>query len=98
MSRGLGKNQRLLFDIIRQGGRPKTWAEIRGERLDPTVERSARRALQRMGEDGMILAIGKGGPGDPYRYCIHPIVFAAVGDVQGYRDAVAVFEADNQRT
>jgi hypothetical protein len=81
MSRGPGKLQRLLFQIIRDNSsEPKTFAELRGGDVDPVFERSCRRALKNMVDGNIILVLGKGGPGDPHRYCVNPI-FAAMADV-----------------
>ena len=40
--------------------------------LYSSLERSLRRALQRMVRDGVLIAIGGGGRADPSRYSIHP--------------------------
>ena len=78
MSRGPGKVQRLLFQIINNSSEPKTFAELRGGDVDPSFERSCRRALKSMVASGVILALGKGGPDDPHRYCVDPMVRMAV--------------------
>jgi hypothetical protein len=79
MSRGLGKLQRVLLAAIRRHCKPMTFDDIRAAALDEGVllatsfERSIRRSLHRMVSDGLLIAIGGGGRGDPYRYFFHPI-------------------------
>jgi hypothetical protein len=93
MSLGLGRLQRALFHTILQRRRPLTFAEIRAIArkapkcwidpkccMDLTFERSMRRSLQIMIRNGALIAIGAGGPTDPYRYFIHPSVLGARGD------------------
>jgi hypothetical protein len=74
MSRGPGKLQRLLFQIISDSSEPKTFSELRGGDVDPAFERSCRRALRSMVDSGAILALGKGGPGNPHRYRVNPML------------------------
>ena len=47
-----------------------------GTKLYSSFERSLRRALQRMVSDGGVIAIGGGGPADPYRYFMDPLLIA----------------------
>jgi hypothetical protein len=85
MSRGIGALQReiktLLDRSFRVGLGPLRFADIRAvfviedggdpesDRLDPTHERSLKRALKTLVERGDVLIFdGKGGPGDPRRY------------------------------
>lgn len=70
MSRGLGKVQRALFRTLHAKGRPMTFVELRGGDIGPTLERSLRRALKRMVDEGVIRTIGSGGRSDPIRYFI----------------------------
>lgn len=89
MSRGLGLMQRVLWFTIRQHGKPMTFDEIRaallvgaepGVGLRSSSERSLRRALHRMAENGGgLIAIGDGGRADPYRYFIHPLIIGMMG-------------------
>jgi hypothetical protein len=91
MSRGLGKLQRALWETIRQHGKPMTFDDLRatilqgigaedGAKLRPSFERSLRRALNRMAENGGgLIAIGDGGRAEPYRYFIHPLIIGMMG-------------------
>jgi hypothetical protein len=96
MSRGPGWMQRYLFMTIRAYGKPITFCDIRSiilraENAPPDavlrspVERSLRRALHSMVRDQMLAVIGRGRPGDPFRYFINPLVIAMVGDESEYR-------------
>jgi hypothetical protein len=99
MSRGLGALQReiktLLDRGVRAGFGSLRFADIRAvsvinvggdpqtDRLDPTHERSLKRALQTLVERGDVLILsGKGGPGDPYRYVTVESFAAATGKVK----------------
>jgi hypothetical protein len=84
MSRGLGKLQRALWEAILMHGKPMTFEDIRvvvrqvngwdeGEKLPQPFERSLRRALHRMVKNDGLIAIGDGGPDEPFRYFIHPL-------------------------
>ena len=111
MSRGPGKMQRWLVCILIYSGRETmTFAEIRASILKawdnrfpslyPAMERSLRRALKRLADDEIVLAIGDGGRADPTRYCLHPLfrsaeldedpnaAFAAVQAIPGGADAI----------
>ena len=75
VSRGPGKLQRLLWQILLDHGRPVTFAEIRGRaRVGDSRERRARRALQGMVNHGVVIATGSGGKGDPYHYSMNPLI------------------------
>ena len=76
MSRGPGKLQLLLFQLINDSSEPKTFAELRGGDVGPVLERSCRRALKSMVDDNVILQLGKGGPSDPHRYRVNPMLAA----------------------
>jgi hypothetical protein len=89
MSRGFGRLQNALMDGIRHHGKPMTFGDIRavinpdlepGERLRVSLERSLRRALHRLVSDGMLIAMGEGGPGEPLRYFINPVSIGMMGD------------------
>jgi hypothetical protein len=87
--------QRYLFQTIKTYGKPVTFADLRtiilkaenapsSQRwLPQSVERSLRRALHRMVSDGVLIAIGGGGRGDPYRYFIDPILVAMISAASG---------------
>lgn len=95
MSRGPGSLQRAIFGTIYEHGKPMTFAEIRNiafpegtyagdmaRILGPSnvgVVRSLRRAIQKMVEQEILVAAGKGGRADPHRYSIHPFVAAMCG-------------------
>jgi hypothetical protein len=78
VSRGLGYLQRYLFSMLLNAGKPMTFAEIRRiakpheNGYDPHLERSIRRTLKKLVDDRTVIPLGRGGPGDPHRYCIHP--------------------------
>src|SRR4051812_7842959 len=81
MSRGPGRLQATLFGVIRQHGKPMTFADIRAvlrkalnvehysafewSLFYSSLERSLRRALHRMVKDGALIAMGDGGRADP---------------------------------
>ena len=97
MSRGLGRLQSGLMGIIKYHGRPLTFAEIRGDNLpSPSRERSVRRALHKLVQNGMLIAMGDGGRADPFRYFFHPVgigIMAAENKSQG-ETLVAALQAD----
>jgi hypothetical protein len=83
MSRGLGELQREIKDALTflwNKKLPTRFADVRiyfvirhgGEEddtLEPTYERSMRRALKGLLDRGDVVIIGgKGGPGDPHQY------------------------------
>jgi hypothetical protein len=83
MSRGVGMLQRYLFQAMRHSGKPLTFAEILETAYPPEPHeyqpvsweiRSLRRALYTMVKDNGVTRTGAGGPADPYRYCINPII------------------------
>jgi hypothetical protein len=59
-----------------------------------TTERSIRRSLHRLVSDGMLLALGHGGRGDPHRYFLNPMMVAIAGDEQSFDNVSAAIEAD----
>jgi hypothetical protein len=73
MSRGMGRHQVALFDVIASNGKPMSFNEIRARilqdvgvndpttKLRPTFERSIRRSLHRMVSDSTLIACGGGG-------------------------------------
>lgn len=105
MSRGPGWIQRALYLTILHGHKPMTFANIRdhiakardyppGVTMLPDFQRSVRRALKRMVDDQAIIALGKGGPADPHRYCPNPMLVAMACDAQTYERVVAMINAD----
>ena len=76
MSRGFGRLERGVMALIERAGKPMTFVAIRAAmeaKLRPTFdERSLRRAVHRLTEKCMLIAMGNGGPGDPLRYFVHP--------------------------
>ena len=89
MSRGAGKLQQYLFLTMHRSGKPLTFAEIvkLAYPLDSPSRppqaweiRSLRRALQKMVKDSIVLTDGVGGPGDPHRYSINPMVLALAAE------------------
>jgi hypothetical protein len=95
MSRGLGKSsQRAIWEIIMHRGKPVTFAEMcAGANLGASLESSFRRALHKMVKDGGLIAIGNGGPSDPFRYFIHPLIISMMGDTLKARALWQAFEA-----
>jgi hypothetical protein len=80
MSRGPGKMQRVILKSLLEKAEPATFAELCGGSvgdLHPSAVRSARRALAAMVRDGAVITIGSGGPADPFRYALHPLIRAA---------------------
>ena len=106
MSRGLGRLQRALFNLIGSSDKPMTFAEIRAHvlqvlgandpdsKLRPSFERSLRRGLRRMTEDGTLMALGEGGPGDARRYCLDPLLVAITSDKEAFERAMNMVNAD----
>ena len=87
MSRGPGTLQQYLFQAMRHSGKPLTFAEILETAYLPEPHqyqpvlwelRSLRRALYMMVKDDSVIRTGAGGPVDPYRYCINPIIEAVI--------------------
>ena len=82
MSRGHGRMQEYILRTISQHGCPITFVGIRtiamsdepeGALMHSSVERSLRRALQRLVETGYLAATRDGGPRTPHQYCISPV-------------------------
>lgn len=103
MSRGLGRLQRSLMMTIRRQRKPMTFEDIRavirqdndleaGTELQRSFERSLRRALQHLARDGLLIVIGGGGPGDPFRYFFHPLSIGMMGE-RGLPEQRALEEA-----
>lgn len=92
MSRGHGCLQRYLFEVLAH--KPMTFAEIRKVAACegyPTVERSLRRSLRKMVDDKTVVTTGRGGPGDPSRYEISPLLHFFAGE--GVEDKAALGRA-----
>jgi hypothetical protein len=95
-----------MFFIIKESDNPITFAEICAHILQswgvndpdtkfkPTFQRSLRRALKGIVDDGAVMALGEGGPGDARRYCINPLLVAVGGTTEEYERAAAMLKAD----
>jgi len=94
MSRGQGKLQRSIWGTILQHGKPMTFAEMRGgPHIGDSFERSARRALQKMVKDDVLIAIGTGGRGQPFRYFPHPFLIGMMDDKAKARELLQALDA-----
>jgi hypothetical protein len=106
MSRGPGNLQRLLLAIIGQQSKPTTMAEIVAfamqqagvndldRKAHPTVLRKLYRSLKALCDVDVVVALGDGGPGDPKRYCLNPLMVAIGGSKEQYDKAQAIFQSD----
>ena len=105
MSRGPGWLQRDLMFTIRSHGKPMTFEDIRsrvrqcigieqGYRLRPSFERSARRALHSMVRDKVLIVLGAGGPGDLFRYFLHPLLIGFMADATEARALLRVLDVE----
>jgi hypothetical protein len=106
MSRGPGLLQQYLTEVLgRSYGKALTFAEIMkiaipdipdGHYVAPHFVRSMRPALAGLcvgGElGGPIARVGRGRPGDPYRYHVNPVLFLLVGNKEGYEAACKALE------
>jgi hypothetical protein len=97
MSRGPGKFQRAAIAVIRRRGKPTTFAEMMWEDEDkddhddrppPSFVRSVRRAIHKLVEGGVLVAIGDGGPADPFRYFFSPMLVGMIAEDKAERDAL----------
>ena len=73
-----GKIQRAVLLIIRCHGEPMTFADMcrteAGEKIiTASLDRSFRRAVHQLTKRMCLSPLGDGGPGDPLRYCFHPL-------------------------
>jgi hypothetical protein len=76
--------------VIRQGNDLEADTKLR-----PSFERSLRRALHRMAENGGgLIAIGDGGRAEPYRYFIHPLIIGMMGKTPQADELEQALEAD----
>ena len=64
-------------------------------KLRGSFERSLRRALHKLTEDFAVIAIGDGGPSDPYRYFVHPVHIGMMGDTAEAKALLSVLETDS---
>jgi hypothetical protein len=107
MSRGHGYLQRALFEAVAHNDKPITFSEIRRivlrdgfdehdpkAKLNPVFERSLRRSLKALTDDSTIMALGEGGPGDPKRYWLNPLLVGMSGNKEWYRKTQTAIEAD----
>jgi hypothetical protein len=73
---GPGYIQRNLLDTIQKSRKPLTFNQIVAKleitNAPPSVIRSTRRALLGLVDDGKIIAIGRGGPREPFTYTVAP--------------------------
>jgi hypothetical protein len=93
MSRSCGQVQRALFAFLAKSEKPATYAEIIGvllqtsgvndpaTKLVPNRERAIRRALKGLCDRDLISALGKGRPGDPYRYSLKHVCALCCGEI-----------------
>ena len=58
-----------------------------------SFERSARRALQKMVKDDVLIAIGTGGRGQPFRYFPHPFLIGMMDDKAKARELLQALDA-----
>jgi hypothetical protein len=102
--------RQYLLGVIGQSDKPMTFAEIAARAFpEGSFEadmtkllgasnvarvRSLRRALHKLCDRNVLLAVGQGGRGDPHRYCFDPLFVAIFGDKEDYKKACAVIEAD----
>jgi hypothetical protein len=110
MSRGPGYIQKYLTEMIFSSPNPLTFAEIMAITYPPDslendlaktlgganvgAVRSLRRALKRLCDDGTIMPIGAGGRSDPHRYWLNPMMVAAFGDKEEYRELSERIDTD----
>jgi hypothetical protein len=90
MSRGPGILQQYIFQQLtiafRRNDTLLRFADLvavaKGdeETFGPHFKRSLRRALLKMVDGGVVIAIGRGGPRDPHRYRISPLMVALMDD------------------
>jgi hypothetical protein len=97
--------QWMVLRLIREYGKPMSFAEMRavinaagGLEPDapwrPAFARSMRRALHLLTKQHLLVAMGDGRPGNPYRYFLHPISVGMMGDTPEARALYAALEAD----
>jgi hypothetical protein len=90
MCRGLGKLQRFWIKVAASDesvSKPWTFDELcrsafpeayePSMEMRPSFKRSLRRALKKLVDDQNIIPLGAGGPSNPYRYCINPMLLPA---------------------
>jgi hypothetical protein len=78
------------MDVIESHGKPMTFADIRIKAKQdmgaewyvthPSFERSLRRALHTLVCNEILIALGKGRPGNPFRYFHHPFLIGMIGE------------------
>jgi hypothetical protein len=109
MSRGPGYVQQYLTRLVLGSEKPMTFADILARAFKEgsyeadmtealgggfTLVRSFRRALKCLVDDGTIIAIGEGGPGDPKRYWVNPMMVALFGEKERYDAITATLVAE----
>ena len=89
MSRGFGRLERGVMALIERTGKPMTFVAIRAAmetKPRPSFdERSLRRAVHRLIEKSMLIAMGNGGPAAPPRYFVHPLRIGMMRDQDAAR-------------
>jgi hypothetical protein len=55
------------------------------------VLRKLYRSLKALCDVSAVVALGDGGPGDPKRYCLNPLIAAIGGSKEQYDKAQAIF-------
>jgi hypothetical protein len=102
MSRGLGSEQRWLFRLIKKNPLITFAGIVEQTKGDdprnfvPHVIRSWRRALRKMVDQGAIMTAGLGGPREPHRYYVDPVILAMADNQEAFervRKALEDYEA-----
>jgi hypothetical protein len=110
MSRGPGYMQQYLFRLLRHSDKPMTFVNILArafpegsyeagmvKALGPgnvARVRSLRRAMKGLVDDNAVIAIGEGGPADPKRYWVNPMMVVMSGNKDDFDKATAMLERE----
>jgi hypothetical protein len=110
MSRGPGKLQRYLTDLVMGSDKPMTFADIQAIAFPKgsyeadmakmfggssvPVVRSLRRALKGLVDDRTLIAIGEGGRSDPKRYWLNPMMVALFSGKEQYERVSATLKTE----
>jgi hypothetical protein len=76
----------IMLGAIESHGKPMTRVEVKKDVgaewyvTHPSFERSLRRALHTLVRNECLITLGKGRPGSPYRYFLHPFLIAMIGE------------------
>ena len=86
----------IRADIRKQVDKDGTrYSSLEWSLLYSPLERSLRRALQRMVRDDVVIAIGDGGRADPHRYFVHPKIMREMCSTEEeFTALLEVFAAD----